>query len=113
MRIVDTSILREELSKMSEKMYEKLVKAVVDIEKGIMVVDAGLHADQEALLLEQGSLQKNLYGINIYPGREGDSMIEFDSMINIRPGFGNSSRGVDSEQDQEKIKIIVRRLVKP
>jgi len=111
MRIVDKKISRKELLTMSEKMYENLVKAVIDVEKGIMVVDAGLHADQEALLLSQGSLQKNLYGINLYPARPDEKMIEFDSMINIRPGFGNSSRGVDDKQAQEKIKTIVKALV--
>ena len=113
MLIVEKNISREELNKMSEKMYEQLVKAVVDIEKGIMIVDASLHADQESVLLSQGSLQENLYGINIYPAREGDAMIEFDSMINLRPGFGNCSRGVDNTKHQEKIKNIVQKLVIP
>ena len=50
---------------MSEKMYDRLVKAVIDIEKQVMVVDAELHVDEEALLLEEGSEQKNLWGINL------------------------------------------------
>ena len=113
MQLVEKQISREELKKMSEKMYERLVKAVVDIEKSLMVVDAGLHSDQEALLLSEGSLQENLYGINIYPERDDDFMIEFDSMINLRPGFGNRSSGVDNSEHQQKIKIIVSRLVVP
>ena len=37
----------DELKIMSAKMFESLVKAVVDIEKQIMIVDAEMHADQE------------------------------------------------------------------
>jgi len=77
-----------------------------------MVVDAELHADQESLLLERGSKQVDLWGINIYPNKMGDDKwIEFDSMINIRPSWGNSSRGVDDPKVQEKIIKIVNRLV--
>lgn len=38
-------------------MVGGLVKAVVDIGQEIIVVDAEFHADQEELLLEQGSQQ--------------------------------------------------------
>jgi|SRR5581483_6584670 len=112
MKIVDKSIALDELKKMSEKMYDSLVKAVVDIERCIMAVDADMHADEEVLLLENDSQQENLWGINIYPYKSGDNWIEFDSMINIRPSQGNRTRGVESIVIQEKIKHIVNCLVK-
>lgn len=85
MKIITDKIAIGELKEMSEKMFGNLVKAVVDIKKGIMAVDAELHADEEAVLLENGSEQKNLWGINFYPEISGDDFIEFDSMINLRP----------------------------
>lgn len=93
-------------------MYDDLVKAVVDIDKKIMAVDAELHADQEQKLLEEGSSQKNLWGINLYPEKEGRDLIEFDSMINIRPWQNNRSRGADDPKIQERIIEIVNKLVK-
>lgn len=111
MQIITEKISLEELKKMSEKMHNNLVKAVVDIEQGIMVVDAGMHADEEMLLLEEGSQQENLWGINIHPYKSPDQWIEFNSMINLRPSFGNRSRGVDNLVIQEKIKKIVNALV--
>ena len=112
MKIVDKEITTQELQEMAEKMFGNLVKAVVDIEKGIMAVDAELHADAEAYLLENGSNQKNLWGINLYPEIYGDDFIEFDSMTNLRPSQGNRSRGVEDMKIQEKIKDVVSRLVK-
>lgn len=112
MQIVKEKISIQELKAMSEKMFGDLVKAVVDIEKEIMVVDANMHADEEILLLENESLQKNLWGINLYPGLYAkDDWIEFDSMINIRPVDGNRSRGVDDLKIREKITKIVNSLV--
>ncbi len=97
---------------MAEKLYGGLVKAVVDIEKNIMAVDAELHADEEALLLDQGSKQEYLWGINIYPDNIGkEDWIEFDSMINLRPSQGNRSRSIEDKNLQKKIKAIVKNLI--
>ncbi len=107
MRIVKENISINELKEMSSKMFGNLVKAVVDVEKGILVIDAELHSDQEAYLLQLGSKQENLWGINIYPDLTKEERIEFDSMINLRPSQGNSSRGVENEEIQKKILDIV------
>lgn len=100
-----------ELREMSQKLFGNLVKAVVDVEKGIMAVDGELHADEEAILLENGSAQKNLWGINLYPDLTGDDFIEFDSMINLRPSQGNRSRGVEDKEIRAEITRIVNNLV--
>lgn len=113
MKLVDGNITVSELRTMSEKMDGSLVKAVVDIEKRIMVVDADLHADQESFLLENGSKQKDLWGINLYPAQKGSNdWIEFDSMINLRPSQNNRSRYVENAEIREKIIIIINKLVK-
>lgn len=111
MQIVDKKITLDELKKMSERTLGSLVKAVVDIEKEIMVVDAEFHSDEENLLLKNNSKQTDLWGIIMYPTKTVDDWIEFDSIINIRPTFGNKSRGVDDREKQEKIKGIVNKLV--
>lgn len=97
---------------MAENMFGDLVKAVVDINSKIMAVDAELHADQEKVLLENGAKQENLWGINLYPDSYNEEdFIEFDSMINLRPSWGNTSRGVDDKNIQNKIIEIVNNLV--
>lgn len=111
MQIVDKKITKKELSEMAEKTFGNLVKAVVDVELKIIAVDAELHADEEALLLENGSKQENLWGINLYPEMDNDDFVEFDSMINLRPSQGNRSKGVEDPKIQGKIKEIVGKLV--
>lgn len=112
MRIISKSISQDELLEMAQRIFGGLVKAVVDVEKNIMVVDAAMHADEERLLLEHGSEQDDLWGINLYPEMQGDDFIEFDSMINVRPRLHNYSRGIENIELQKKIIAIVHTLVK-
>lgn len=112
-RIITTEISREELKKIAKDIFGDMVKAVVDVEKEILAIDAELHSDLEAVLLEDGSLQKNLWGINLYPEVLGNDFIEFDSMINLRPSLGNKSRGVDNESMRKQIaSIVLKRISK-
>jgi hypothetical protein len=101
-----------ELNKMAKLMFGNLVKAVVDIEKESLIVDAEMHADEERFLLEKGSKQEYLWGINLYPEQFGsDNFVEFDSMINLRPSQNNRSRSVEDESIRKKIVIIVNSKV--
>ena len=111
MIIVTEPIPLESLVEMARKHFGELVKAVVDIDRGIMAVDAEMHSDEEAFLLEDGSEQRSLWGVNIYPELTGDDRLEFDSMINIRPSQGNRSRGVDDEETRARIRVLVDGLI--
>lgn len=102
----------DELLQLAAGRFGDMVKAVVDLERGIMLLDAELHADQEAELLAEGSVQQDLWGINLYPAIDGPDWLEFDSMINLRPSFGNRSRGVDAPATREAIADLVQRLVR-
>jgi Protein of unknown function (DUF5674) len=110
-RIVRDTISREELSEIAKQQFGDMVKAVVDVEQGVMAIAGELHSDEEAVLLDQGSAQRHLWGINLYPDKSINEWIEFDSMINVRPSGGNRSRYVESSQVREVITRIVTRLV--
>ena len=111
MHIITTTLSLNDLKKMAKDMFGDIVKAVVDIDRELMAVDAELHADLESRLLEDGSQQKHLWGINLYPEVSGDEFIEFDSMINVRPSQDNRSRGVESEAIRGKIIQIVGKRI--
>jgi hypothetical protein len=101
-----------ELKDMASKMFGNLVKADVDVAQKIIVLDGELHADIEALMLENGSKQQDLWGINLYPEKYGtDEFVEFDSMINLRPRQGNMSRYVEDANIRQQILDIVSGVV--
>jgi hypothetical protein len=107
-----TPLSLEDLREMAAGGFGGLVKAVVDLEREMMLASAELHADEEAELLATGSRQQDLWGINLYPDLPDDEWIEFDSMINLRPSFGNRTRGVDDPATREKIVALLERLVR-
>lgn len=111
MKILVEPISLPELRTLARGRFGHLVKAVVDIRRGIMAVDGELHADLKTLLLEDGSQPFDLWGINLYPDLEGEDRIEFDALINLRPSAGNQTRGVEDERIQTQIRAIVHRLV--
>jgi hypothetical protein len=110
-RIVRSALARAELATLAEAQFGDMVKAVVDVARGVMAIGGELHADEEATLLDDGSRQSDLWGINLYPGGHDDGWIEFDSMINVRPAQGNRSRDVEDEHLREKIRGVVAALV--
>jgi hypothetical protein len=110
-RIVREPINIEELRNIAKNQFGTLVKAVVDVELEVMAVGGELHSDEEIALADAGSKRENTWGVSLYPEKSGDDFIEFDSMINIKPQYGNVSRGVENPEIREKIKAVVRKLV--
>jgi len=109
---LENVITNDELKKIAQVSFWDLVKAVVDVDRELVAIDAELHSDLEALFIENGSNQNSLWGINFYPDLEGEDFIEYDSMINLRPSQGNMTRGVDSKDIQVRIMNIVNKWVK-
>jgi hypothetical protein len=104
-------VAMDEVRRLAQGRFGDLVKGVVDLRRGVMLLDAELHSDQEAELLAEGSSQQDLWGINLYPDVAGPDWLEFDSMINLRPSFGNRSRGVDDPETRAAIASLIERLV--
>jgi len=92
--------------------FGDMVKGVVDLARGILLLDADMHADQEADLLADGSRQADLWGITLYPDVADGDWLEFDCTINLRPSFGNRSRGVDDPVTEAAIAGFVARVVR-
>ncbi len=110
-RLINKATTRAELKAIAAEQFGDMVKAVVDVERGLMAVGGEMHADEEAFLLDQESKQEHLWGINLYPESFDAQFIEFDSMINIRPRQNNRSRSVESMETREQIIKVVKNLV--
>ena len=104
--ITDSATLRQ-VQEMLE-VYPILIKIVVDIRRQILSGGGEMHADCEAVLLEHGSEQDDLWGANWYPAEQ---QIEFESLINIRPRLGNRSIVIQSEEIRDKVAAITRELM--
>jgi hypothetical protein len=112
LRILREPVALSELAALASAQFGDMLKAVVDLRRGVMALGGELHSDEEAALLEDGSAQADLWGINLYPDLPATDWVEFDSMINVRPSQGNRSRGVDDPETRARIVDVVSKLVR-
>jgi hypothetical protein len=111
LQVVRDRIPRSQLTTLAEQQFGDMVKAVVDVTRRVMAIGGELHSDEEAALLDDGSRQQDLWGINLYPAEADEGWIEYDSMINVRPAQGNRSRDVEDDTLRNRIRVIVDGLV--
>jgi len=112
-RVIKTPIALSEAAKLAKDQFGDMLKAVVDVQREVLAIGGELHADEESLLLEDGSRPEHLWGINIYPEKPPEDRIEFDSMINVRPSQNNRSRGIDNPEIRTRISQIVKKMILP
>ncbi len=109
--VVDRKIDPVDLARLTGAFFEDMVKYVVDIEKGRAAVGGELHADAEQILLQEGSLQSDLWGANYYPGRGREGCIEYTSLINIRPSQGNRAMEIMDPAIRERVRALTFALI--
>ena len=111
MEIIKDKISRKEIAENYLTYFQTVTKPVIDIEKEIIAIDGELHADLESYLLENGSKQEYLWGINLYPFKDEEDFIEYTALINVRPSQNNYSMEIENSEIREKIRNIVNKLV--
>ena len=112
-KILLEPIDRRALAAIAAEQFGDMVKAAVDLSREVIALGGELHSDEEALLLDDGSRQADVWGVNLYPAETGQDWIEFDSMINVRPSQGNRSRSVEDEATRHRIIEVIRRWITP
>ena len=111
MILIKSQIKLKQLVQDCQAGFSDMVKIVIDTQREIIAADAELHADLEEYLLEDGSVQQNLWGANIYPEKSGEDFIEYTAFINIRPSQDNRSMEVETPEIRENIKRIVKQKI--
>lgn len=111
-RVLKKPIPLSEIAVLAKDQFGEMIKATVDVEREVLALGGELHSDEEAVLLEDGSRQEHLWGVNIYPEKPEEDRIEFDAMINVRPSQNNRSRGVEAPEIRARILRIIGRMVR-
>lgn len=110
-KIVKKQITKDDIEKLAEEWFGTMVKAVVDLEKNIIAIGGEMHADAEAMLIEQGSKQDNLWGINLYPNEKDHEFIKYISLINISPRRKNLDMEIQDPEIKSRIKRLIDKLI--
>jgi hypothetical protein len=98
---------KEQLQEMME-MLETYVKLAVDIERRVLAGGGAMHADCEAVLLEDGSQQEFIWGADWNPESQE---VTFESLINIRPRQNNRSLELQDPELRAKVEQVTRDLL--
>jgi hypothetical protein len=109
--VLSEPVAIEQLRSLVARFFVDMVKLVADVDRGVVALGGELHADAEAILLDQGSRQQDLWGANYYPGREPDDCIEYSALINIRPAQNNRSMEIEDSAVRDRVRELVFRLV--
>ncbi len=98
----------EILSSIAEDL-KGYIKVVVDVQRKILSAGGKMHVEGERLLLEDGSKQLDVWG----GGLDLETVeVDFDSVINLRPGQNNASREVLDVGIRKQMEAIIRALVR-
>jgi len=105
--LIQERATQEQLEEMLE-ILSSYIKLAVDIERGILAGGGELHADCEAVLLENGSKQVDIWGADWYPFTQE---VGYESLINIRPRQNNRSMEIQDPMIRQQVAQIVQQLL--
>ena len=105
--IIRTHATRQQMDEMLEALG-KYIKLAVDVRQCILAGGGVMHADCEAVLLEDGSQQGDIWGADWNPSAK---QLTFESLINIRPHQNNRSLELINPALRERVSQITHHLL--
>jgi hypothetical protein len=105
--IIRSQANQEQKAEMLEAL-ETYIKLAVDIRRGILAGGGIMHADCEAVLLEDGCQQEDVWGADWDPAGQ---QVTFEALINIRPRQDNPSMEILAENTREAVAQVIIRLL--
>ena len=105
--IVRSRATERQVTEMLEAL-ETYIKLAVDVRRGILAEGGIMHADCEAVLLEDGSQQEDVWGADWDPAAQ---QVTFEALINIRPRQDNPSMEILAANTREAVAQVVKKLL--
>lgn len=105
--IIQTKATPTQLAEMLEEL-DPIIKLAVDVQRKILAGGGLMHADCEAVLIENGSRQDDIWGANWIPTTQS---IEFEALINIRPRRQHFSMTIQDPAIKQQVEEIIRQLL--
>jgi hypothetical protein len=107
----DQPLSEATVRRLVDEGFGDMLKFVVDLDREVIAAGGEFHSDEEAILLEKGSQQQNLWGANYYPSRPQGKRLVYTSMINVRARDGNTKQEIQSPLIREKVAAVAKRYL--
>lgn len=105
--LLDSAATSAQVAEMMQTL-KSYIKLAVDIRRGVLAGGGAMHADCEAVLLEDGSQQEDVWGADWLPATQE---IRYESLINIRPRQHNPSMVILDSTIRDQVDEVVKRLL--
>jgi len=105
--IIRSRATAQQIADMLEALSD-YIKLAVDVQRGILAGGGAMRADCESVLLDDGSVQEDVWGADWYPSSQ---QVAYESLINIRPRQGNRSLEVTDPELRARIADIVHAVL--
>lgn len=110
-KILESKIGINEVKEFAELWYGTMIKGAVDVESGRVALGGDYHIEDAELLTSTGSKLEDVWGFNIRFEEDPDGVLEFDSMVNIKPNFGNRSRNIGNPEVVKQATAIIKKYI--
>lgn len=111
-KILDKQINMEEVKELAKGWYGTMIKGAVDIDLGRVALGGDYHIEDSEVLTSSGSKFENIWGFNIRFEEKENGILEFDSMVNIKPNLGNRYKSINNEEVVKKATEIIYKFIK-
>ena len=110
-KILDKKNSIDEIKKMADFWYGTMIKGTLDVELGRVALGGDYHIESLEMLTGSGSKFEDVWGFNIRFEENPNGILEFDSMVNIKPNFCNRSRNIGNEEVIKKATEIIYKFI--
>lgn len=108
MKILTEKIGMKDVRSLTEQGYGTMIKGTVDVAQNKVALGGDYHIESCELLVKGGSKSEDVWGFNIRFEEDENGVLEFDSMVNIKPAQGNKSRDILDENITKKAEDIIK-----
>lgn len=110
-KILDHKINMGEIKKLADFWYGTMIKGAVDIRLGRVTLGGDYHIESSEMLTSSGSKFEDVWGFNIRFEENENGLLEFDSLVNIKPNLGNRSQNINNEEIIKKATKIIYKFI--
>ncbi len=110
-KILETKMSAPELKELAKSWHGILIKGSADIEKERVAIGGDYHIESCEVLTNSGSRFESVWGFNIRFDRGDAPVLEFDSMINLKPNQGNRAQQITDESIIQSATNVVKKFV--
>ncbi len=110
-QILEKPVSMKYVRELAKEWYGTMIKGTVDITQNKVALGGDYHMESCELLTESGLDHTNIWGFNIRFEENLSGVLEFDSLVNIKPALGNKSRSVEDPEIIKKATAIIHLFI--